>query len=106
MQEYSSVFKKDLGPEDRLNYMVPIETPRHLQSATKEGLGRLIKSECLEPERYPTSNSFFVQKNTTDGTTKARLVTDLCKVNPNLKRIGTHLDGSSHILKMMSSLAQ
>ena len=56
----------------------------------------------MEPVHHPTetcSRAFFVQKNTKDGTIKARLVTDLRKVNTNLKRVGTPLDGSSHILK-------
>ena len=73
MQKYSSVFKKDLGPKDRLNMdpvkvelvdnpetmgncMVPVEKPRHLQSAAKEELARLLKTGCLEPVNHPTSN--------------------------------------------------
>ena len=42
-----------------------------------------------------------MQKNTKDGTIKACLVTDLRKVNTNLKRVGTPLDGSSHMLKRL-----
>ena len=58
----------------------------------------------MEPVHHPTetcSHAFFVQKNTKDGTIKARLVTDLRKVNTSLIRVGTPLDGSSHILKRL-----
>ena len=43
----------------------------------------------------------FCTKNTKDGTIKARLVTDLRDVNSNTKKVGTPLDGSSHILKRL-----
>ena len=65
---------------------------------------RLLKSGCLEAVHHPTNNcssAFFVKKNNKDGTIKARLATDLRKVNTNLKRVGTPLDGSSHILKRL-----
>ena len=117
LRKHAAVFKRDLGPEDRVNLdpvkvelidssrdmgnaMIPVETPRHLQDPAAEELARLLKSGCLEPVHHPTDNCsrvFFVQKNTKDGTIKARLVTDLRKVNTNLKREGTPLDGSSHI---------
>ena len=64
----------------------------------------MLKSGCLEPVHHPTSNcsrAFFVQENTKDGTIKARLVTDLRNVSSNTKRVGTPLDGSSHILKRL-----
>ena len=119
--QYTSVFKRDLGKEDRVrmdpvkvnlidsskdngNAMIAVETPRHLQDAASEELSRLLKAVILEPVHHPTKNcsrAFFVEKNNKDGTIKARLVTDLCKVNPNLERVGTPLDGSSHILKRM-----
>ena len=52
----------------------------------------------------PTDNcfrAFLIQKNSKDSIIKARLVTDLRKVNTNLKREGTPLDGSSYILKRL-----
>ena len=88
------------------NAMIPTETPRHLQDDAAEELARLLKSGCLEPVRHPTSicsHAFFVQKHTKDGTIKARLVTNLRDVNSNTKRVGTPLDGSSHILKRLQS---
>ena len=121
LRKYAAVFKRDLGKEDRVNLdpvkielidsskdmgnaMIPVETPRHLQVAAAEELARLLKSGCLEPVHHPTENcshAFFVQKNTKDGTIKARLVTDLRKVNTSLIRVGTPLDCSSHILKRL-----
>ena len=92
---------RDMG-----NAMIPSETPRHLQDTAAEELARLLKSGCLEPVHHPTSNcsrAFFVQKNTKDSTIKAWLVTDLRNVNHNTKRVGTSLDGSSHILKRLQS---
>ena len=108
-RKYSAVFKRDLCKEDRINIdpvkikfidesrtmenaMIPSETPRHLQDAADEELARLLKSGCLGPVHHPTStclHAFFVQKNTKDGTIKARLVTDLRDVNSNTKRVGT-----------------
>ena len=119
LRKYAVVFKRDLGPEDRVNLdpvkvelidssrdmgnaMIPVETPCHLQDAAAEELARLLKSGCMEPVHHPTptnncSRAFFVQENNKDGTINARLVTDLRKVNTNLKRVGTPLDGSSHM---------
>ena len=74
---------RDMG-----NAMIPVETPCHLQDAAAEELARLLKSGRLEPVHHPTNNcsrAFFVQKNNKDGTIKARLVTDLRKVNTNHK---------------------
>ena len=121
LKKYSSVFKRDLDKDDRVdadpvkidlvdssanmgNSMIAIETPRHLQEAADEELSRLLKAGVLEPVHHATSTcsrAFFVQKNNKDGAIKARLVTDLKKVNPNLVRVGTPLDGSSHILKRL-----
>ena len=75
---------KDMG-----NAMIAVETPRHLQEAAAEELSRLLKAGILEPVHHPTKNcsrAFFVQKNNKDGTIKARLVSDLRKVNTNLER--------------------
>ena len=47
--------------------------------------------------------SVFRSKHTKDGSIKARLVTYLRDVNSNTKRVGTPLDGSSHILKRLQS---
>ena len=85
------------------NAIIPTETPKHLQNAADEELARLLKSGCLEPVHHPTSRAIFIQKHTKDGTIKARLVTDLRDVNSNTKRVGTPLDGSSHILKRFQS---
>ena len=69
LRKYASVFKRDLGKEDRIhmdpvkvelidesrtmgNAMIPTETPRHLQDAAAEELGRLLKSGCLEPVHH------------------------------------------------------
>ena len=121
LRKYAAVVKHDLGKEDRFNLnpvkielidsskdmgnaMIPAETPHHLQDAAAEELAGLLKSGCLEPVHNPTDNcsrAFFVQRNSKDGTIKARLVTDVRKVNTNLKRVGTPLDGSSHILKRL-----
>ena len=121
LRKYSAVFKRDLGKEYRIiidpvkieliddsrdmgNAMIPSEAPRHLQDAADEKLARLLKSGCLEPVHHPTSNcsrAFFEQKNTKDGTIKARLVTDLRNVIYNTKRVGTPLDGSSYILNRL-----
>ena len=90
---------KDMG-----NAMIAVETPRHLQEAASEELSRLLKAGILEPVHHPTKNcsrAFFVQKNNKDGTIKARLVSDLREVNTNLERVGTPMDGSSHILKRL-----
>ena len=75
-----------------------------MQQLKNEELAILLKSGCLEPVHHSTENcscAFFVQKNMKDGTIKARLVTDLRKVNTNLKRVGTPLNGSSHTLKRL-----
>ena len=75
-----------------------------MQDAAAEELSRLLKSGCLEPVHLRSSNcsrAFFVPKNTKDGTIKARLVIDLRDVNSNTKKVGTPLDGSSHILKRL-----
>ena len=121
LNKYSSVFKRDLEKEDRVNMdpvkinlinssadmgnaMTAVETPRHLQDAAAEELSRLLKAGILEPVHHPTKNcsrAFFVQKNNKDGTIKARLVSDLRRVNTNTERVGTPLDGSSHILKRL-----
>ena len=123
LRKYASVFKRDMDKEDRINIdpvrvelidesrtmgnaMIPTETPRHLQDAAAEELARLLKSGCLEPVHHPTSTcsrAFFVQKYMKDGSIKARLVTYLRDVNSNTKRVGTPLDGSSHILKRLQS---
>ena len=42
-------------------------------------------------------------KNKKDGSIEARLICDLRDVNGNTKRVGTPLDGSSHILKRLKS---
>ena len=87
LRKYASVFKRDLGKEDRVhmdpvkvelideskvmgNCMIPTETPRHLQEAVAEELARMLKAGCLEPVHHPTtttSRAFFVQKHTKDG---------------------------------------
>ena len=101
MRKYASVFKRDLGKEDRVrmdpvkvelidenkdmgNVMVPSETPRHLQKAADIELQRLLNAGCLEPVNHPTrtcSRAFFIMKNKKDGTIEARLICDLkrCK---------------------------
>ena len=84
--------------------MIAVETPRHLQDAAADELSRLLKAGVLEPVQNPIKNCsrvFLVQKNNKDGTIKACLVTDLRKVNPNMERVGTPFDGSSHILKVL-----
>ena len=77
-----------------------------MQDAAAEELARLLKGGCLEPVHHPSSTcsrAFSIQKHTKDGSIKARLVTDLRDVNSNTKRVGTPLDGSSHILKRLQS---
>ena len=121
--KYASVFKRDLGKEDRVrtdpvkvelidenrdmgNVMVPTETPRHLQAAADKELQRLLKAGCLEPVNHPTrtcSRAFFIMKNKKDGSIEARLISDLRHVNDNTKRPGKPLDGSSHILKRLQA---
>ena len=47
LSEFRDVFKKDLGPDDRLKIdpvKVPIETTLHLQSIAKEELSRFNKA--------------------------------------------------------------
>ena len=101
LSKYSSVFKRDLGKEDRVNIdpvkinlinsladmgnaMTAVETPRHLQDAAAEELSRLLKAGILKPVPHPTKNcsrAFFVRRNKKEGTIKARLVSDMRRVN-------------------------
>ena len=82
LRKYASVFKRDLGKEDRVamdpvkidlvdnsanmgNATTAVETARHLQDAAAEELFRLLKAGILEPVHHPTKNcsrAFFVQK--------------------------------------------
>ena len=47
------------------NAIIPIETPRQLQSGAKDELSKSLKAECLKPAAIPTylsAKAFFVQK--------------------------------------------
>ena len=88
------------NPSNPYNCMTATKTP-----AAKEELSRLLKSGYLEPVSHPTkwcSWVFCMQKHSgKEEELKARLVTDLKRLNPNLLRAGNSLDGSSQILRRL-----
>ena len=124
LKDFRDVFKEELGQLDRLNVdpvkielidgheevkpfncMIPAETPRHLDSAARKELMKILAAGFLEEVYHPTdwcARSFYVQKpGPSDQDPKVRLVSDLRHVNKIIKRVGHPLDGSSHILRRL-----
>ena len=124
-EQFSGIFKEDLTPEDRLdielvkiqlldhydsitpyNAMLPVDSPRFLESVARKELQRILNRWALEEVHHDVtpwwSRGFFVQKpGSPDKDSSVRLVTNLQKLNEAIERIGYPMDGSSHILRRL-----
>ena len=121
MEEFSDIFKTELGPQDRLNvppvklqfkegveirpvnHSTARETPLHLQSASMNELNSMISAGVLEPVTWPTdwaTRGFFVRKPG-PGPIRCRLVSDFRILNDFLLRPRVPFEGSSLLMKRL-----